>query len=54
MNSTSYRKLFKQLSFINTLYTNIYLFIKSDDSSLGSDDKLKFESPRKMSKYYYK
>lgn len=54
MNSTNYRKLFKSLFFINTLYTNVYLFIKSDDSSLGSDDKLKLESPRKMTKYYYK
>lgn len=47
MNSTSYRKLFKQLSFTNTLYTNVYLFTKSDDCSVGKDDKLKLEVPEK-------
>lgn len=53
MNSTNYRKLNSYL-FINTLHTNVYLFIKSDASSLGRDDKLKLESPRKMGKDYFK
>lgn len=42
------------MAFINILHTNVYLLIKSDNSALGRNDKLKLESPRKMTKYYHK